>query len=149
MAQGRRWAVLMIPQSNHRRPHCGMPGFVRPHCSRLLQPSCLEFRLLDALLDLLARMVPAIGKGSKRELFISSVFNAKAMRNAFPTARRQELQRILNSAKPDTWEDVSIGCTTLVLSMLTSISRARKSSNCLGKTTLLGTSVTYMIRLEP
>ena len=100
---------------------CGTP------CrSCVLQPSHSEFRLLDALLDLLARMVPTTGKDNKRKLFISSVFNANSMRNAFPTARRQELEKILNSAKPDTWEDVSMGCTALVLSILTSVSRARK-----------------------
>jgi hypothetical protein len=81
---------------------------------------------LDALLDLLARMVPAIGRDKKRKLFISSVFNANAMRNAFPIARRQGLEEILNNAKPDTWEDVSMGCTALVLSVLTGLSHARK-----------------------
>ena len=103
-----------------------MPGYVVPPRRGCLQPSRPEFRLLDALLDLLARMVPAIGKDSKRKLFISSVFNAKAMRNAFPTARRQELERILNSAKPNTWEDVSIEYTILALSTLIRLSRARK-----------------------
>lgn len=95
-----------------------MPGYVVPLSRSCLQPSHSEFRLLDALLDLLARMVPAIGKDNKRKLFISSVFNAKAMRNAFPTARRQALEEILNNAKPDTWEDVGLVCTTLVLSSL-------------------------------
>ena len=89
-----------------------MPGYVVPPRGGCLQSSHPEFRLLDALLDLLARMVPATGKDSNRKLFISSIFNSKAMRNAFPTARRQELEKILNSAKPDTWEDVSIGCAT-------------------------------------
>ena len=103
-----------------------MPGYVVPSSPGCLQPSHSEFRMLDALLDLLARMVPAIGKDNKRKLFISSVFNANAMRNAFPTARRQELEKILNNAKPNTWEDVSLGCTTLVLSILTSHSRARQ-----------------------
>lgn len=90
-----------------------MPRYVVPPCSGcLLQLSHPEFRLLDALLDLLARMVPAIGKDSNRKAFISSIFNAKIMRSAFPTTRRQELEKILDSAKPDTWEDVSIGYTT-------------------------------------
>jgi hypothetical protein len=116
----------MIPQSNHRRPRCGVSGYVVPLNRSRRRPCNSEFRLLDALLDLLARMVPAIGKDNKRKLFIGSVFNAKAMRNAFPTARRQELEKILNSAKPDTWEDVSLGCTILVLSTLIIFSRARQ-----------------------
>jgi hypothetical protein len=116
----------MIPQSNYRRTCCRMSGYVAPPGrGYLLQPSYSEFRLLDALLDLLARMVPPNGKDSKRKLFLSSVFNANAMRNAFPTARRDELEKILNDAKPDTWGDVSMGCATLVLSPY-SLSRARK-----------------------
>lgn len=109
-----------------------MPGYAISLSRSCLQPSHSEFRLLDALLDLLARMVPpAIGKDNKRKLFISSVFNAKGMRNAFPTARRQALEEILNNAKPDTWEDVGLVCTTLVLSSL-QVSVARDDDQAIG-----------------
>lgn len=89
-------------------PRCVVP----PRGGCLHQLSHPEFRLLEALLDLLARMVPAIGNNSSRKAFISSIFNAKVMRSAFPNTRRQELEQILNGAKPDTWEDVGIRYTT-------------------------------------